>query len=66
VIEERLVRVKVPPALLIPCAITPLPIRGDTWDDVFQIMKEKDLEQQQCNERFTMIRNWQTSGDTNE
>jgi len=56
---EKLVRVRVPAALLIPCAVTALPVQGDTWDDVFQIMKAKDLEQRACNERFVMIRDWQ-------
>lgn len=60
---DVLVRVQVPGALLIPCAITPLPRRGDSWDDVFQIMKAKDLEQSACNERFKMIENWQDSDE---
>jgi len=60
---EKLVRVQVPPALLAPCAIASLPRRGDTWDDVFQIMKQKDLEQTACNDRFMLIREWQEDDD---
>jgi len=55
---DKLIRVEVPGALLIPCEVTPLPRIGDSWDDVFQIMKAKDLEQKACNERFAMITNW--------
>ncbi len=64
---EKRVPVDVPAALLLPCAITALPRHGDTWEDVFSIMKAKDLEQLACNLRFTMIRDWQmdeTTGDS--
>ena len=63
VFRDKLVRVSVPAALLMPCAVSRLPKDGDTWEDVFQIMKAKDLEQKTCNERFNTIRTWQEEGE---
>lgn len=56
---EKLVKVEVPSALLLPCFVSDLPHRGDSWQDALAIVKRKDLEQRSCNERFEQIRQWQ-------
>lgn len=61
--REVPVRVKVPGALLVPCPVTPMPVQGDTWQDAWVIMVQKDKEQRSCNERFGRIENWQEGDD---
>jgi len=56
---EKLVRVHVPGALLIPCDSTPLPSYGDTWRDALEVAKQKDLEQRACNKQLEQIDEWQ-------
>jgi len=48
-----------PVHLLRPCAVLPLPTVGILWVDTIEIIKDKDIEQQTCNERFTIIADWQ-------
>ena len=56
---EKLVRVQVPGALLLPCQMAALPNHGDTWQDAFEVMKQKHDEQGACNKRFELIKEWQ-------
>ncbi len=50
---------KMPVHLLSPCAVLPLPTVGILWVDLIEILKDKDIEQQACNNRFTIIADWQ-------
>ena len=61
--REVPVRVKVPAGLLVDCQVSPMPIPGDTWQDVWVVMVEKDKEQSTCNDRFDQIREWQDGQD---
>ena len=58
--------VNVPAGLLVPCTVSPLPIPGDTWQDVWVTMVAKDKEQAACNERFEQIREWQEGATDGE
>lgn len=51
--------VKVPPGLLVPCTVSPRPVPGATWHDVWVLMDQKDAEQTECNRRFEQIKEWQ-------
>lgn len=50
---------KAPAHLLRPCTILSLPSVGIKWSDTIEIIKVKDLQQHSCNERFTIISEWQ-------
>lgn len=50
---------KLPVHLLRPCAVLPLPMVGVRWVDLIEIIKDKDLQQQACNDRFIIIVDWQ-------
>lgn len=56
-------RVQVPDALLVPCDVAPLPRRRARWGDVLVLTKVKHEQQLACNERFEIIRGWQTEAD---
>lgn len=60
VYQDKLIRVLVPPNLLVDCQVTPLPAFGSdwTWFEVFKLMQQKDSEQMVCNERFGIIEDW--------
>lgn len=53
------VRVTVPEILLQPCPIARLPIYGDKWEDTLDYIAQKHVQQQICNCRFDLIRQWQ-------
>ena len=59
VYRDRPVRVEVPGSLLMPCPVASLPRAGDTWEDALEILKQKDIQQKACNQRFEAIRQWQ-------
>ena len=66
VTEEKLVRVKVPASLTMPCDVTPLPVTGVRWSDILALLSAKHEEQRACNEQIGEIRKWQegTEGET--
>ena len=51
----------IPAHLLGPCPIMALPAHGIRWIDTIEIIKVKDLQQQTCNERFTILADWQNA-----
>jgi len=63
VYQDKIVRVETPAHLLVDCDITPLPQPGVpvTWFEILELMKQKDSEQHVCNERFSIIEEWQSS-----
>jgi len=63
VYQDKLVPVQVPGHLLAKCQVTPLPQTGSlwTWFEILELMKQKDSEQGACNERFSIIEDWQSS-----
>lgn len=63
VYQDKLIPVQTPGHLLTPCQITPLPDPGSswTWLEILELMKQKDIEQNTCNERFGIIKQWQGS-----
>ncbi len=52
-----------PGHLLVACQVTPLPVLGSqwTWFEILELMKQKDSEQETCNDRFGIIEDWQSS-----
>lgn len=63
VYQDKLIPVKTPGHLLVPCQLTPMPALGTdwTWFEILELMKQKDSEQVACNERFTIIEDWQSN-----
>ena len=56
----------IPVHLLQPCAVLGLPAYGITWADTIEIIKIKDLQQRSCNERLTIIAQWQSDNIRDE
>ena len=56
----------IPVHLLQPCAVLSLPAYGITWADTIEIIKTKDLQQHSCNERLTIIGQWESDNIRDE